>query len=389
MSAETYDLILAGGGLANGLIAHRLLERRPELRLLVVEAAPRLGGNHTWSFHDGDLSYVEHQWIDPFVARRWPAYDVHFPRRARPVDTGYASVSSERFADILTPALGERLLAGTPIRVLTAQSVTLEDGRVLQARAVIDGRGQRRSAHLTLGFQKFLGQEWETDGPHGLTQPIVMDATVPQSDGYRFVYVLPFSPTRLLIEDTYYADGAALEREVLRREIAAYATRRGWRLKTLVREEDGILPIALGGDMGRLIEEAQGVPTVGLARALFHPTTGYSLPDAVHVADLVSAAPELSAGALERILSQHARNLWSDRAYFRMLNRLLFGAGEPTERYRILEHFYRLPDPLVARFYAARLEFSDKLRIFVGKPPVSVRGALRILAAPTRLKDSA
>lgn len=389
MSEQGLDLILAGGGLANGLIAHRLRERRPDLRFLVVESAQTLGGNHTWSFHDGDLSPVEHDWIAPFVAHRWPSYDVRFPRRVRGVDTGYASVSSERFASVLHGQLGERLRLGAPIHALSPDSVTLESGETLRARAVIDGRGQRQSAHLTLGFQKFLGQEWETDGPHGVSRPVVMDASVPQSEGYRFVYVLPFSPTRLLIEDTYYADDAALDRQSLRARIEGYAKAQGWRLKNLVREENGILPIALGGDMERLIEEARGVPTVGLARALFHPTTGYSLPDAVHVADLVSAAPDLSAEALSRLLAQHARNLWSDRAYFRLLNRLLFGAGEPAERYRILEHFYRLPDPVVARFYAARLEFSDKLRIFVGKPPVSVRGALRIIAAPSRLKDTA
>jgi lycopene beta-cyclase len=389
MSPHRFDLILAGGGLANGLIAHRLAERRPELNILVVEGAEALGGNHTWSFHDGDLSPVEHGWIEPFVAHRWPGYDVRFPRRARGVETGYASVSSQRFAAVLREQLGSRLRLGAPIRALSPRGVTLESGEELQAGAVIDGRGQRRSAHLSLGFQKFLGQEWETAVPHGVTRPVVMDATVPQEGGYRFVYVLPFSPTRLLIEDTYYADGAALDRETLRGEIAAYAERQGWQLARLLREEDGILPIALGGDMEKLIEEAAGVPTVGLARALFHPTTGYSLPDAVHVADLVSAAPDLSAEALSRLLAQHARNLWSDRAYFRLLNRLLFGAGHPAERYRILEHFYRLPDPLVARFYAARLEFSDKLRIFVGKPPVSVRGALRILAAPSRLRDTA
>ena len=259
--------------------------------------------------------------------------------------------------------------------------MTLADQTRIEARAVIDGRGQRRSAHLDLGFQKFLGQEWEFERPHGVARPVVMDATVPQSDGYRFVYVLPFSETRLLVEDTYYADGQGLETETLRGHLAAYATAAGWGPGRLVREEHGILPIALGGDIRKLTAEAAGVPTVGLARALFHPTTGYSLPDAVHVADLVARAPDLSAPALARLLDAHAENLWADRSYFRTLNRLLFRAGAPEERYRILEHFYRLPDPLVARFYAARLDFGDKIRIFAGRPPVSVVSAIRVLAA--------
>ncbi|MGE0744548.1 MAG: lycopene cyclase family protein, partial [Rhodospirillales bacterium] len=41
----TADLILVGGGLANGLIAYRLASLRTSLRVLVVEAGPSLGGN--------------------------------------------------------------------------------------------------------------------------------------------------------------------------------------------------------------------------------------------------------------------------------------------------------------------------------------------------------
>lgn len=387
MSAP-YDLVLVGGGLSNGLIAYRLAERRPDLRILLVEGGSLIGGNHTWSFHDGDLSPAEHEWTTPFVAHRWPDYDVRFPRRQRRVATGYASVASERFRDVLQERLRDRILAGVPAVHVTPTSVTLADQRSFEARAVIDGRGQRPSAHLELGFQKFLGQEWEFERPHGVARPVVMDATVPQSDGYRFVYVLPFTPTRLLVEDTYYADGRGLEIEALRAHLASYARAAGWGEGRLVREENGILPIALGGDIDKLVAEAAGVPTVGLARALFHPTTGYSLPDAVHVADLVARAPDLSAPALARLLDAHARNLWADRGYFRMLNRLLFRAGEPAERYRILEHFYRLPDPLVARFYAARLDFRDKIRIFAGRPPVSVASAIRVLASPGMRKDT-
>ncbi|MGI4878583.1 MAG: lycopene cyclase family protein, partial [Janthinobacterium lividum] len=44
-----FDLILAGGGLANGLIALRLAAQRPGLRVAIVEASAGIGGNHTWS----------------------------------------------------------------------------------------------------------------------------------------------------------------------------------------------------------------------------------------------------------------------------------------------------------------------------------------------------
>ena len=46
------------------------------------------------------------------------------------------------------------------------------------------------------------------------------------------------------------------------------------------------------------------------------------------------------------------------------------------ERYRVLERFYRLPEPLIGRFYAGRSTFADRLRILAGRPPVSVRRAV-------------
>ncbi|MCW4115505.1 lycopene beta-cyclase CrtY [Aurantimonas sp. MSK8Z-1] len=373
------DLLLVGGGLANGVIAYRLKQLRPELSVRVLEAAPAIGGTHTWSFHAGDLTPDQHAWLAPFVVHRWPDYEVVFPNRRRRVATGYASVTADRFREVLQSALGDAIETVTPVVDLRPDGVSLADGRTMAAGAVIDGRGARPSPHLTLGFQKFLGQELELATPHGLARPVIMDATVPQADGYRFVYLLPFSPTRLLVEDTYYADGDGLEADALRTRIGAYLDGRGWRVAHLVREEQGVLPIALGGDVDALWAERDGVPASGLAAALFHPTTGYSLPDAVRLADRIAAAPDLSASALFRLTREHARTAWRERGYFRLLNRLLFRAGAPSERYRVLEHFHRLPDPVIGRFYAATLSGADRLRIMAGKPPVPVGRALGVL----------
>ena len=82
------DVVLVGGGLANGLIAWRLAQCKPDLRVILLEAADTLGGNHTWSFHDSDLTPAQHQWMAPLVVHRWPHYSVKFPRRVRQLDSG-------------------------------------------------------------------------------------------------------------------------------------------------------------------------------------------------------------------------------------------------------------------------------------------------------------
>jgi lycopene beta-cyclase len=80
---------------------------------------------------------------------------------------------------------------------------------------------------------------------------------------------------------------------------------------------------------------------------------------------------------------------WNARGYYRLLNRMMFQACEPSQRYRILERFYRLPQPLVERFYAAEANLADKARILIGKPPVPIRRAMACLAERSAFPVSA
>ena len=75
------------------------------------------------------------------------------------------------------------------------------------------------------------------------------------------------------------------------------------------------------------------------------------------------------------------RDMAATLAFYRRLGRMLFGAGNPEERYKVFERFYRLPAPLIERFYAARSTRLDRARVLCGKPPVPVMGAVRALAS--------
>jgi lycopene beta-cyclase len=372
------SLLLAGGGLANGLIAYRLAQLRPEISVLLVESGDSLGGHHTWSFFDTDIDSMG-AWTGVFVAKSWSAYEVRFPKRRRRIANGYRSISSKRFHEVLTTQLGDRIVLNTPIEKLGSDWVRLADGRRLTADLVIDGRGPTAAPDLVLGYQKFLGQMVRLVAPHGLEAPIIMDATVDQADGYRFIYVLPWDARSLLIEDTRYTDGPDFDRDVLRLGVGDYARGQGWTIEAVLGEEEGILPVALGGDIDAHWRRAESRALSGLRAALFHPTTGYSVPDATALADEICGLETIDAASIERLIRERSIRLWRDRAFFRLLNRMLFRAARPGERYRVLERFYGLPEALIARFYAARLTRLDKLRILSGKPPVPIGAALRCI----------
>jgi lycopene beta-cyclase len=371
-------LIIAGGGLAGSLAALALARRRPGVELLLLEQGATFGGNHTWSFFDTDVP-EELRWVlDEVDAVRWPEHEVHFPDRSRTIPIGYNSIRSadldRSVRRILSP---DQYRLNSTIRAVGPSSVTF-DGETISADGVIDARGPSAMRGLDLGWQKFVGRFYRFPRPHGVPRPVIMDATVDQIDGYRFIYQLPISPAELLVEDTYYSATPLLEHEILGERIDRLAMRTGGGPADVIDEESGVLPVVLDGDVDAFWH-GEEVPRLGLRGGFFHPTTSYSLPDAVANASLIAQQSDLTSTALFRVLRLRAERLWQDRAFYRVLNRMLFRAAEPDQAYRVLEHFYRLSPQVIGRFYGARLTSIDKIRILSGKPPVPVARALSAL----------
>jgi lycopene beta-cyclase len=114
----------------------------------------------------------------------------------------------------------------------------------------------------------------------------------------------------------------------------------------------------------------------GYAGGWFHPTTGYSFPVALRLAMHVSSldAGKVLGTGWNRLLGRRQ----SQARFFNLLNRMLFGAVSPAERWNVFERFYRLPTATIERFYAMDITMADRLRLVVGRPPpgISLRAAL-------------
>jgi len=361
-----------------GLVVLSVLARRPEARLAVVEAGPTLGGNHTWSVSPADLPAAARCWIEPLVVHTWAGYDVAFPGLRRTLRSPYCTITSERFASVVSEALarscGSACYLGRRAVRLDEHEVALEDGTTLRADLVIDARGPNLDAPMRGGFQKFLGLELELDGPHGLVRPIVMDATVPQHGGFRFFYVLPFGPRRVLVEDTCFSRSPRLDRSATRSAVLEYAARLG-RVTRVVREETGVLPMPYQSDA----PEPDRSPLVaGYRGGWFHPATGYSLPAAARLACHVAerSPGEVLGPELTRLHRSHR----VQARYAERLNRLLFHCFAPQDMRNVFERFYALPEGVIHRFLACSTTWLDRLRIVAGAPPrgFSLRPALAV-----------
>jgi lycopene beta-cyclase len=372
-----FDVVIVGGGLAGQLAAHAIRAVAPALSVAMIERAPRLGGNQTWCCHASDLECApaEHQrlraWLAPLLDAKWPRHRVRFPGFDRELDGEYLcirSTSLARTTETTVAGGNDALLAGRTVGTMDHRTVELDSGERLHASVVLDARGDDPSRyHGRAGFQKFLGWEvaYESANPTRLAVPVLMDATVSQRDGFRFVYTLPFSSSRLLVEDTTFSRGPDLDPEAARARIAAYLRANGITDYRLSREESGVLPMPWAGPR-RAAEETLAI---GYRGGFFHPGTGYSLARSAlvanRIASVLSTTPvELRAQAAANALAE-CRKRWAvDDRFGRLLNRLAFTVVPPSWlRRHVFERVYRLPQPTLQRFYAGRTSLGDRIAL--------------------------
>lgn len=372
------DIAIVGGGLAGGLIALALARHRPDIAVQVLEGGPAAGGNHRWSWFESDLSGGSRELLSDFATTCWDdGYDVRFPAFARTLATHYRSLASRDFADGLARMLpADTIRTGAEVHALDREGVTLASGERIAARAVIDCRGFAPSPHLAGGWQVFMGRHLRTATPHGIGRPVIMDATVEQLGGYRFVYVLPLGPGELFVEDTYYQDTPLLDRSALSARLDAYSRAHGWTGEQ-VGEETGVLPVVTRGDFAAYqgTTRIPGVAVAGARGGFAHPLTSYTLPFAAGTALAIAAHADLPGEQMAAMLEQRARRHWNATRFYRRLGAMLFGAP-PEQRHRVFERFYRLDQRLIERFYAARSTWADRARVLCGKPPVPLRAVI-------------
>ncbi len=391
MSTAQFDYIIVGGGLQSGLIALALKHYQPRAKVLVVERGERLGGNHTWSFHPKDVSATAMEWLESIVEYRWPSYQVRLKGFVKKVDLSYASISSEHFAQGVAQSIaaGEcgSIRTDTEVAEISGTEIVTAKGERYSGRLVLDCRGRRPHAALPYslcGYQKFWGFEIALKSDWPFEGPIVMDDRVNQSDGFRFMYTLPFERRRVLVEDTRFANEPGIDRDECLAQVRKYLATIGVDDWLIVREEHGILPMPISSE--RMPGASPRISTGENSRAIcggyaggwYHAATGYSFPLAIAFAEAIArSTPESAESEIARLAAAHR----SRSQFGRFLNRLLFRLVKPKFRYQIFKRFYKvLSNDSIARFYSHRFTWHDAFRIVVGLPPGGLQ-PLRFMAS--------
>lgn len=250
MPAKCYVIIGAG---ASGLsLCHALLERGGTDDIVILDQKTAFTDDRTWCFWDN----APHLYRS-LASHCWPRWDIITESSSASQTSargGYACLRGIDFYTHVAETVGRApnvtLKLGCPVQSLrqTAAGVAVTaGGETWQADAVFDSR-PRPAPPGGLSFsQRFFGQFVRT--PTSAFDPsrcTLMDFRVSQEHGLHFVYVLPFSPTEALIENTYIQPVSAdkITDEQHRREIRAYlAETHSLDTFAVQREEAGAIPM--------------------------------------------------------------------------------------------------------------------------------------------------
>jgi lycopene beta-cyclase len=259
MGMERFDYILAGGGAAGLSLAYRMVRGGlGERRILIIDLATKRSNDRTWCFWS-----ERDELLDPIVAHRWSHIWFHGPDRSHrwalnPYE--YRMIRGIDFYNFVREDLEGRpnvtflnarvtsIEDGNPQQAVPAR-VTVEDGTVYLGDWVFDSlflprefRVDTRRYHFLK--QHFVGWVVRTDRPvFDADAATMFDLRVPLKGEFRFMYLLPVSPTESLVEFTLFSS-TLLEREEYEQEIRDYMARFYPDCAyEIIETEDGIIPM--------------------------------------------------------------------------------------------------------------------------------------------------
>jgi lycopene beta-cyclase len=281
-----FDIIIAGAGAA-GLSLLWRIKKSPSLndqKVLVIDQSFEPANDKTWCFWEDielpDTDLIHHEWNNITVRIGKSEYSETLERHT------YKCLKSKDFSEyILNEARSNDQFTFLEADIINFSSND-EYARVHTSEGTFESKKIFQSVLKPHGFnnlkvdisllQHFLG--WEIKCNDHLFDPgiaTIMDFDVPQMKGTSFIYLLPFSEKKALVEYTIFSK-SPIQKNQYRREISNYLASRFNLTESkysIEREEFGVIPME---DRRYPSQFCKFVWNVGMAGGNAKPSTGYT-----------------------------------------------------------------------------------------------------------------
>ncbi len=248
-----YDYIFAGGGLAAMMVLMRLRDNGmlKGKSVLIIDPDPRTGNDRTWCFWEpfgGEFDAIAH--------RQWDRMLFKDRNASLEMDLSPYLYKMVRGDDFFHFARAK--LSGTNIQHLTANVISFQDtgqgaevmtpeekfGCGMLFNSIFDEDEVLQSKYRYLR-QHFVGWTVETQNPVFDPQmALFMDFSVNQKGNTRFMYVLPESNNKALVEYTLFSPNL-LPQSHYEDEIRNYLEKMGAGKFQIIDREQGSIPMTV------------------------------------------------------------------------------------------------------------------------------------------------
>jgi lycopene beta-cyclase len=395
---DKYDYVITGSGAAGlSLLVHILDSGKfTDKKILLVDKLPKNKNDRTWCFWEKDAGLFE-----PVVYKKWNTVWFHEGSFLNKSSEGNASNGSAlhdifpyqykliRAIDFYNYCLS--IIAGY-------SNVTVQYGNVEQC--VSDGSG----TYVVVGgrkifaeyifnsirfgdpvispgkhylLQHFKGWIIETPGPvFNEAQATLMDFRITQNDDTSFVYVMPFSETRALVEFTVFSAGL-LQEEAYEEALAGYCKKYlNTGRYTIIEQEFGVIPMT----DHPFIRRINNIINIGTAGGQTKASSGYTFKfiqkDSKAITDALinTGRPFVAGGGFVRSILNRRFDLY-DRTLLNILSNHLF----PGERiFSILMKSNKMRE--VMKFLDNETSLAEELKIIRKLPKgIFLRAAMKSL----------
>ena len=367
-STEEYRYIILGAGCAGLSLAWYMLEAGIKDSILLLDQRREYKNDRTWCYWS-----VEPTPFDDLADFSWKSWEVFSDQSARAVSDSacypYLYLSSEQFyrrvqnrlreSPQVTLRLGQHVKGYEEVGGKVVVHTT--DGS-FSGRQLFNSVGGQpaklpQSDEKPQWLQHFHGQRIQTNRPvFNSNRLTLMDHRVSQKDGPHFIYLLPFSPTEALVENTYFFS-TVVSPTRHRTEIADYLSRinnlKLWDYEVL-DEEAGAIP------MGRYETSNQHdglIRSIGVISGAARPATGYAFLRIQRQCRQIAAC--LAAGKRVPVKTQAFGSRKYD-LFDEIMLRVLRKSPQLAPAF-FTALFQGAPSDSVVRFLSERSSFADDL----------------------------
>lgn len=277
-----YDYIFTGTGAAALSLLVRMIRsgKFSDKKILLTDRAPKTSNDRTWCFweyRDGFFeNVVHHKWKQLlFFSNSFSAplqiapYEYKMIRGIDFYNYCFDIIRAQSNIEIQYGEINLSLSRNQPPVVLNGNHTIDTEGAVI-FNSIYKEEKKPGTIHLLQHFKGYLieapGQQFDT------SCATLMDFRVSQKEGATFVYVLPVSPNRLLVEYTLFT-GSLLERKEYDEQLKSYIHNT---LKiheyTVLEEEFGIIPMTNAS----FSFSDRGVFNIGTAGGQTKASSGYT-----------------------------------------------------------------------------------------------------------------